>query len=105
MLEKFVVNFLQTYFNGAIFTHKINLFDQARTPGAIAWRKPGQGFDFGFSGKGSHEGTGRNVVHFMAEIVYGNGVIAAAQYHRRINAKTFSSFVREHFANMFKKKC
>ena len=91
------------YLDGASFTHKTNPFDQARAPRAMAWRKPGQGFDFGFTGKGSHEGTGGNVAHFMSAIAYGKGVIAAEEYHRRINSKTFSSFVREHFASMIKK--
>ena len=56
------------YLDGASFMHKINPFDQARAPRAIAWRKPGQGFDFCFTGKGSHEDTGGNVAHFMAAI-------------------------------------
>ena len=37
----------------------------------------------------------------MAAIAYGKGVIAAEQYHGRINAEKFSSFVCEHFASMF----
>ena len=100
-------NFLEEqvefYLDGTSFTHKMNTFNQARAPRVMAWRKPGQGFDFGFTGKGSHEGTGGNVAHFMAAITYGNGVIAAKQHHGIINAETFSSFVREHFASMFKK--
>ena len=51
---------------------------------------------------GSHEGTGGSMVDFMAAIAYGKGVIAAEQYFGRINANTFSSFVHEHFASMFK---
>ena len=39
----------------------------------------------------------------MVAISYGNGVIAVEQYHGRINAEKFFSFVREHFAGMFKK--
>ena len=39
----------------------------------------------------------------MAAIAYGKGVIAAEQYHGRINAEKFSSFVHDHFASMFKK--
>ena len=89
------------YLDGASFTHKINPLDQARASRALAWRKPGQGFDFGFTGNGNHEGTGGNVAHFMAAIAYGKGVIAAEQYHGRINAEKFSSFVRENFASMF----
>ena len=37
----------------------------------------------------------------MAAIAYGKGVIAAEQYHDRINAESFSSFICEHFASMF----
>ena len=39
----------------------------------------------------------------MAAIAYGKGVIAAEQYFGRINADTFSPFVHENFASMFKK--
>ena len=81
----------------------MNPFDQARSPRTMAWRKPGQGFDFCFTRKGSHEGTGGTVAHIMAAIAYGKGVIAAEQYHDRINTEKFSSFVREHFASTFKK--
>ena len=90
------------YLDGTNFTHKKNPFDQARSPRAMAWRKPGPGLDFGFTAKGSHEGTGRSVTHFMAAVAYGKGVIAAEQYFGRINADTFSSFVREHFAGMLR---
>ena len=85
----------------ASFTHKMNPFDQAIAPRAMAWRKPAQGFDFGFTGKGIHEGTGKNVAHFIAAIAYGKGLIAAEQYHGRTNAEKFSSFVHENFASMF----
>ena len=78
----------------------MNTFDQATAPRAMAWRKPGQGFDFGFTGKGSHEGTGGAVAHFVAAIAYEKGVIAAEQYHGRINAEKCSSFVGEHFHSM-----
>ena len=91
------------YLVGASFTHIMNPFDQVRSPVAIVWRKPGQGLDFGFTAKGSHEGTGGSVAHFMAAIAYRKSVIAAEQYFGRINADTFSSFVHEHFASMFKK--
>ena len=91
------------YLDGASFTHKTNPFDQARAPRAMVWRKPEQGLDFGFTAKGSHEGTGASVAHFMAAIAYGKGAIVADQYFKRINADTFSSFVRENFAIMFQK--
>ena len=91
------------YLDGASFTHKMNPFNQARAPKAMVWRKPGEELDFGFTANGSHEGTGGSVAHFMAAIAYGKGVIAAEQFFGRINADTFSSFVSEHFASMFKK--
>ena len=89
------------YLDGASFTHKMNPFDQARAARAMTWRKPGQGLDFGFTAKGSNEGG--SIAHFMAAIAYQKGVTAAEQHFRRINTDTFSSFVSEHFASMFKK--
>ena len=65
------------YFHGACFTHKMNSFDQARAPRAMVWIKPGQGLDFGFFAKESHEGKGERVAKFMAAIAYGKGVILA----------------------------
>ena len=65
------------YLDVASFTHKMNPFDQARTPRAMLWRKPVQGLNFGFTAKGSHEETGGSAAQFMAAIGYGKGVIAA----------------------------
>ena len=89
--------------NGTTFTYKINIFEQARALKNIACRKPGRGLDFDFTGKGSRESTEGNVAHFMAVVAYGKGVIAAEQYHGRIDAEKFSSCAYEHFASMFKK--
>ena len=67
------------YWDGTNFTDKITPFEQARAPRAMAWRKPGQGIDFGFTGKGGDKDTGENFAHFMAAVAYGKGVIAAEQ--------------------------
>ena len=56
----------------------------------MAWKRPDLGLSFGFNS-------------FLAAIAYGKGVNAAEQYHGRINAEEFSSFIREHFASMFQK--
>ena len=56
------------YLIGESFTHKTNRFDQVRAPRPIVWRKPGQGLDFSFTAKGSHEGTGGSAAHFVASI-------------------------------------
>ena len=90
--------------DGASFTHKDSSpFGQARAPSALACKRPGQGSDFGFTGKWSQESTVEAVAHFMAAIGYGKGVTVAEQYHDRINAEKCSSFVLELFASMFKK--
>ena len=91
--------------DGATFTHKMNPLGQARAPRSMAWKKSGQGFDYVFTGKGSHESTVETVSHFTTAIDYEKGVTAAKQYHGRINAERFSLFVRELFASMCKKKC
>ena len=67
-------------------------FDQARALRAMTWRNSEQGIGFNFTGKGKHEGTGENIAHFIAAFAYGNGKIAAEQYHGRINAEKFSPF-------------
>ena len=71
--------------DGASFTHKLSPLDQARAPRAMASGKPGQGFDFSFTGKGRNEGTGGAGAHSMTEIAYGKGVIAAEQYYLFVN--------------------
>ena len=81
----------------------MNPFDQARAQRVTVQGIPEQGLDFSFTAKGNHEGTRGSAARFMAAIAYGKGVIAAEQYFGRNNADTFSSFVHEHFANMFKK--
>ena len=63
----------------------------------MAWRRLDQGLDLGFTAKGSYEETGGSVSHFMAAIAYGKGVTAAEV------VELILSFIREHFATMFKK--
>ena len=41
--------------------------------------------------------------NLIVALVYGKGVTAGEQYHCRINAEKFSSFIHGHFARMFKK--
>ena len=100
---KLSANFLEEgegfFLDGASFAHKMNPSNQARAPRAKAWRKTKQGFDFGFTGKGSCQGTRGAVAHFKAAIGYGKGVIAAEKYHGRTIAETFSLFVHEHFSS------
>ena len=55
----------------------------------MVWRKPGEKFDFSFSGRGSQKGTGEKVAHFMIGIVYRECVIAARQYSK-INPEKLS---------------
>ena len=69
------------YLDGASVTHKMDDFDQDRAPRAIAWRKPGPGFNFTLTAEKFQKNTEGNVVHFMAAIADGNYVIVAEQYH------------------------
>ena len=69
----------------------MNIFNKARASRTMVWKKPGQGLDFRFTPKGSHERTGGSAAHFMAAIACEKGAIAAEQYFGRINADTFSS--------------
>lgn len=57
----------------------------------MTWRKPGQGFYFGFVGIENHKGTGGNVAQFMAVISNEKGEIAVEQYHGRISGEKFHS--------------
>ena len=43
------------------------------------------------------------MAQFIIAVAYGKDTIAAELYHGRTNAEMFSSFVCEHFANIFKK--
>ena len=45
------------------------------------------------------------VAHFMQAIACGKGLITVEQYHGRINAERFSSFVREDCLKKLFKKC
>ena len=68
------------YLGGTGFTHKYSPLDQARSPPTMTWRRPADGLSFQRTTKGSHEGTGGKVAHFLLAIVYGKGVILAEQY-------------------------
>ena len=91
------------YLHGASFTHKTNLFDQVRDPKTMARRRPDKGLDLGFTTEGSYEEAGGTVAHIKAAMAYRKGVIAAEQYHGRINAEKFSTVICEQFPSMFKK--
>ena len=74
----------------------------------MAGRKFGQELVFGFTGKKLLTLKTQEVFlygsnYIWKAIVYGKGVIAAEQYHGRINAEKFSSFDCEHFVSMLKK--
>ena len=59
------------YLEGTGFTHKYNPLDKARSPPTITCRRPTDGLSFQPIAKGSHEGTGGKVAHFLVEIAYG----------------------------------
>ena len=73
------------YLDGVGFTHKYNPFDQAQAPRTMGWRRPHDGLDFERTTKGSHEGVGGRVAHFICAIAHDKGMVLAEQYHDRLN--------------------
>ena len=82
-------------------TYKYNPRDQALAPRTMALRKPSDGLNFQQTAKGSHEGSGRKVAHFLVAIAYGHGVILAEQYEGYLNGQQFAEFVRDKFPGLF----
>lgn len=92
---------LAFYLDGAGFAHKYNPFDQARAPRSMAWRKPHDGLTFERTARGSHEGTGGRVAHFICAIAYNRGMILADQYDGRMNGEKFAAFIDKVFPRLF----
>jgi hypothetical protein len=91
------------YLDGVGFTHKTNPMDQAKSPQTMTWRRPSDGLTFERTAKGSHEGTGGRVAHFMCAMAYGKGMILAEQYHGAINGAKFADLIRSVFPDLFKR--
>ena len=91
------------YLDGASFTHKTNPFDQARAPGKKTWRRKNDGLSRLHVGKGSHEGTGGSVAHFMVAIAYGKGTVMCEQYAGNISGEKFSGIIRQEFPALFER--
>lgn len=89
------------YLDGTGFTHKYNPYDQALAPRTMAWRKPSDGLKFQQTAKGSHEGSGGKVAHFLVAIAHDRGVILAEQYEGHLNGQQFADFVRNKFPGLF----
>ena len=91
------------YLDGVGFTHKMNPYDQGRAPRTMTWRRPSDGLRFQYTAKGSHEGSGGSVAHFIVAIAYGKGVVLAEQYLGSLNGQKFADFVRTHFSELFER--
>jgi transposase len=96
-------NVIGFYLDGVGFTHKYNPYDQARAPRSMGWRRPGDGLSFDRTARGSHEGTGGRVAHFMCAIAYGKGVIMAHQYVGRLDGGRFAEMVKNEFPEVIAK--
>lgn len=94
-------NDIAFYLDGVGFAHKYNPFDQAKAPRSMAWRRPHDGLDFQRTARGSHEGTGGRVAHFICAISYQDGMILAEQYDGRMNGRKFAQFVIRTFNELF----
>ena len=89
------------YLDGVGFTHKYNPADQARAQKTMVWRRANEGLKSNCTAKGSHEGTGGKVVHFIAAIAYRKGFVLCQEYHGKLNGESFANFIREHFPRLF----
>ena len=69
----------------------------------MTWRRPADGLSFQRTAKGSYEGTGGKVAHFLVAIAYGKRVILAEQYEGNMNGEKFSEFIREEFKVLFER--
>lgn len=99
--DKFWKEGISFYLDGVGFTHKTHPFNQALAPRSMAWRRPNDGLNFERTTKGSHEGSGGQVAHFLVAIAHGKGVILAEQYEGKLNGEKFADFVRARFPYMF----
>ena len=91
------------YLDAVGFTYKTNPCDQARSPGAMLWRRANEGLEVGCTAKGQKEGTKQ--VHFICAISHGKGVICCEQYEGKMSGELFANFVDENFEQVFQKSC
>ena len=91
------------YLDGTGFTHKYNPHDQGRCTKSMAWRKANEGLSAECTTKGSHEGTGGKVAHFMVAVAYDKGVVLCEQYKGNINGEKFADFIRDNFKEALEK--
>ena len=72
-------------------------------PRTMAWRCPSDGLSFGRTAKGSHEGSGGKVAHFICAMAYNKGMIMCEQYQGTLNGQKFATMVRKLFPDAFEK--
>lgn len=89
------------YLDAVGFVHKYNPYDQARAPRSMGWRRPSDGLSFERTARGSHEGTGGRVAHFMCAMAYEKGMILSHQYTGRLNGEEFAKMVKDLFPDLF----
>lgn len=95
-------NDINFYLDGVSFTHKRNPADEARAPKGRIWRKTREGLDFGATAKGSKEGNGGKMTHFLVAISYDQGVIDCEQYEN-MNGEYFAQYVERKFPLLFQR--
>ena len=89
------------FLDGASFSHKTNPCESAKKGKRRCWRKSNEGKSIHCTAPGKKEGTGGRVAKFMVAIAYGRGVILCEEYKEKLNAKSFSAFVLNHFPACF----
>lgn len=88
------------YLDAVGFVYKRNPREQACAPTGRCWRKRGEGLQQ--TAKGSACGTGGKYVKVIACISHGKGVVWASTYDK-MTGKTFATFVKDHFNEIFKR--
>ena len=60
----------------------------------MAWRRANEGLSAECTTKGSHEGMGGKVTHFMVAVAYNKGVVLCEQHKGNINGEKFADFIK-----------
>ena len=89
------------YFDGTLFVHKTNPFDQARATQSMAWRRKSEGLALNCTTKGKKAGVEGRTAHFFVAIAYGKGVVSCDQYFNRLKGENFADYVRLRFPQIF----
>ena len=85
------------YLDEVGYQHKYNPVDEAKSFKSMTWRQRSEGLDPFCTAKGSHNGSGGRIAHFVVAIFFNKGVILCEQYFGKISREMFAGFIHKHF--------